>query len=142
MNQKISCIYYEKCSAPICPMLSDKQNKDYIWYPDEEICRRVKGVPESVKQQRKIAKRVEPENHGYYFTPDMLKVPFRVTKRVKGLDPDSYNEQAQLKSWSKRYRGSKKRKISNKVRDQKRVSIALARKHKGGDKNDLINAPV
>ena len=135
MNKRVRCRYYEECSASICPKLSDEQNGNYIWYPypDEEICRLVKNVPDYVKQQRKIAKRIEPENHGYYFTPDMLKVPFRVTKRVKGIDPDNFNEKAQLKSWFKRHRGSKKRKISKQVREQKRETIALARKHKGGD---------
>jgi hypothetical protein len=52
MNQKNECRYYQSYSAPLCPMLSDEQNKNYCWYPDEEICRRKKGMPDWVKQHR------------------------------------------------------------------------------------------
>jgi hypothetical protein len=75
-----NCKFYGSCSAPLCPMLSDEQNTNCIWYPDEDICRKRKGLPDWVKQQRKIAKKAKPENFWHYFTLDMLKVRFRVTK--------------------------------------------------------------
>jgi hypothetical protein len=90
-------------------MLLDEQNSNYIWYPDEEICRKRNNLPDWIRQQRKIAKKVKPENYWYYFTLDMLKVRFRVTSSVKGLDPDNLNEEAQLRAWRKRNKGSKKR---------------------------------
>ena len=49
-----NCRLFDSCSAPICPL--DEQNSEYIWYPDEEICRQRKDVPNWVTQQRKIAK--------------------------------------------------------------------------------------
>jgi hypothetical protein len=104
-----NCKFYGSCSVPLCPMLSDEQNTNYIWYPDEDICRKRKGLPDWVRQQRKIAKKAKPENYRYYFTLEMLEVHFRVTSSVKGLDPDNLNEEAQLRAWRKRNKGSKKR---------------------------------
>jgi hypothetical protein len=130
MNQKNECRYYESCSAPMCPILSDEQNINYCWYPDEDICRRRKGLPDWVRQQRKIAKKAKPENYRYYFTLDMLKVRFRVTSSVKGLDPDNLNEEAQLRAWRKRNKGSKKKKITEKQREQKRRNLMEAIKTK------------
>jgi hypothetical protein len=115
MNKRINCKFYENCSAPICPILSDEQNTNFIWYPDEEICRKRKGLPDWVRQQRKIAKKAKPENCWRYFTLNMLKVRFRVTESVKGLDPnmDLEMEGLQLKAWHKKYRGTKKRKTTD-----------------------------
>ena len=109
MNQKNECRYYQNCSALLCPVLSDEENTNFIWYPDEEICRRRKGLPDWVRQQRKIAKKAKPESFWHYFTLEMLKVRFRVTSSVKGLDPNNLNEEAQLRAWRKRNKGSKKR---------------------------------
>ena len=109
MNKRNTCKYYDGCSAPLCPMLSEEENNKYIWYPDEEICTRRKKLPDWVKQQRKVAKKVSSDNCWFYFTMDMLKVRFRVTKNVKGLDPDK-KESPQLKQWFKRNKGIKKRK--------------------------------
>jgi hypothetical protein len=132
MNQKNDCRYYESCSAPMCPILSDEQNINYCWYPDEDICRRRKGLPDWVRQQRKIAKKAKPDNYRYYLTLEMLKVRFRVTSSVKGLDPDNLNEEAQLRAWRKRNKGSKKKKITEKQREQKRRILMETRKTKWG----------
>ncbi len=104
-----NCKFYGSCSAQMCPVLSDEQNTNYIWYPDEDICRKRKGLPDWVRQQRKIAKKAKPDNYRYYLTLEMLKLRFRVTSSVKGLDPDNLNEEAQLRAWRKRNKGSKKR---------------------------------
>ena len=126
MGQRNNCKYYDGCSAPLCPMLSEEENKNYIWYPDEDICKIKKNIPEWVKQQKKVAKKTGPDNCWFYFTLDMLKVRFRVTNSVKGLDPDK-EETPQLKQWFKRNKGIKKRKISNKQRKQKREQLAKVR---------------
>jgi hypothetical protein len=100
-------------------MLSEQENEKGLWYPDEEICRKRKNIPEWVKKQRKIAKKVKPESHAFYFTLEMLKVPFRVTGNTKGLDPDK-EEPPQLRRWLKRYSQSEKKKLD----------VALGRKPK------------
>ena len=128
MNKRNNCKYYDGCSAPLCPMLSEEENQNYIWYPDEEICTRRMNLPDWVKQQRKVAKKVNPDNFWFYFTMDMLKVRFRVTNSVKGLDPDK-EDSPQLKQWFKRNKGTKKRKISNEQKKQKRDQIKKARKN-------------
>jgi hypothetical protein len=109
-------------------MLSDTQNKSYCWYPDEEICRRRKGVPDWVRQQRKIVK-ARPENCDFYFLLEMLKVPFRVTSRVKGLDPDQplAKEPQQLKAWHKRNKGTTARKLSAEHRAKLKMAAERAR---------------
>ena len=112
MNKRNNCKYYDGCNAQLCPMLSDENNKNYTWYPDEDICTRKKNLPDWVKQQRKVAKKANPDNFWFYFTMDMLKVRFRVTNSVKGIDPNK-KESPQLKQWFKRNKGTKKRKISN-----------------------------
>ena len=81
-----------------------------------------------MKQQRKITKKAKPENFGYYFTLDMLKVPFRVTINIKGLNPDILDEEGQLKAWRKKHKGDRKRKISNELKEKKKQALALARK--------------
>jgi len=130
MTSRSNCRHYGKCSAPLCPLLSEEENKKGLWYPEEEICRRRKYLPEWVRQQRKIAAKAAEENYGFYYTLEMLMVPFRVTKSVKGLDPNRLDEKKQLAVWFKRYRGVRKRKLSAKQRDQKRRLIAHARKVK------------
>lgn len=80
----IDCRYYETCSAPLCPKLSEKVLNDMFWYPDEEICKNKEDMPEWVKVQKKIQKKVKPENVGYMFTVGMLKKVKKVTKEVKG----------------------------------------------------------
>lgn len=136
MNQRNTCKYYNGCSAQPCPMLSDEENKNYIWYPDEEICTRKSNLPEWVKQQRKVAKKAINDNYWFYFTLDMLKVSFRVTKSVKGIDPDK-NKSPQLKQWFKRNKGIKKRKISKAQKKQKREQLAKAREIRGTQKIEL-----
>ena len=144
LNLKITCTHYENCSAPLCPNKSDEQNSNSIWYPDEEICLKRKGLPAWVKQQRKIAQKAKPENCGYYFTLDMLKVPFRVTRSVKGLDPDMplEKEERQLKSWFKRNKGIKGRNFSKEQREQKKERVALARLAKQQKMEQAIEATV
>jgi hypothetical protein len=141
MNQKNDCRYYQSCSAPLCPVLLDEQNSNYIWYPEEEICRRRKGIPDWIKQQRKVAKKAKPENCWHYFTLDMLKVRFRVTSSVKGLDPNMALEKEgqQLKAWHKKNKGTKKRKLSEEQLKKNRLIVVKAReakerKHKPRDR--------
>jgi len=93
------CKHYDGCNAPLCPM-EIEQESNCTWFPDEDICKLNKKPPKWVSQQKKIASKVQPENEAYYFTVEMLSLPFRVTKNVKGLDPD-LNEVAQLRAWKK-----------------------------------------
>lgn len=78
------CPKFETCSAPICPLDQDK--KTYIWYPDEEICRRKDFANEQyIKTQKKLKKKA---NVNTYFTYKMLNRNFIVRKNIKGLNPD------------------------------------------------------
>lgn len=130
MNKvKQNCRYYNGCNAPLCPMATPQEQIFGVWYPDEDICRRRKEVPQWVKQQRKVAKRLNDENVKTYFSLDMLKVPFRVTKKVIGIDPDK-NESRQKTAWFKRYKGTGKRSVSKSVRGQRKEAPAHAREVK------------
>lgn len=87
------CNHYETCNAPMCPY--DENLNKMIWYPDEDICKK-RDVPNWVKKQRKIAGKIR-EKSGY-FTLEMLDRHFRITKALKGLDPNK-DEVPQLERW-------------------------------------------
>jgi hypothetical protein len=62
----------------------DEGAADRYWFADEDICR-VAGVPEWVRRQRKVSRKVAK---GGYFTLAMLKQDCRIYKGMKGIDPD------------------------------------------------------
>jgi hypothetical protein len=78
----MDCKYFDGCSAPLCP--KDEGAADRTWFPDEDICR-LADVPDWVKRQKKIARKAA---QGRYFTLAMLKQDCRISKGMKGIDPD------------------------------------------------------
>ena len=82
------CKHFEKCSAPLCPKLSEQSLHLLYWFPGEEICRLKMGAPKWVKRQRKVTKAVKPENNGFYFPYTTLSNRMRVTEHIKGINPD------------------------------------------------------
>ena len=129
MKQRTACKYYDECSAPLCPLLPDELIDQYIWYPDEGICLRVKNVPDWVKKQRLIAKKCKPENQRFYFTLEMLRVLHRVSPKIRGLNPD-VGAEIQLKRWFKEKQGKKTRTLSEEQREKRREIIKRAREAK------------
>jgi hypothetical protein len=107
-------------------MLSDDENQKGLWYPDEEICRLKKNLPIWVKQQKKIVKKAQGESIKSYFTAEMLKISFRVTAKVRGLDPNK-DEPPQLKAWFARNKGTKRRKLSDRDRRKRQQNMAKMR---------------
>jgi hypothetical protein len=78
----MDCKYFDGCSAPLCP--KDEGVADRTWFPDEDICR-LADVPDWVKRQKKISRKAAT---GGYFTLAMLKQDCRISKGMKGIDPD------------------------------------------------------
>jgi hypothetical protein len=78
----MDCKYFDGCSAPLCPR--DEGAADRAWFSDEDICRLI-SVPEWVKRQRKVSRKAAM---GGYFTLAMLKQDCRISKGMKGIDPD------------------------------------------------------
>jgi hypothetical protein len=78
----MDCKYFDGCSAPLCP--KDEGIADRTWFADEDICR-LANTPEWVKRQRKISKKAAM---GGYFTVAMLKHDCRISRGMKGIDPD------------------------------------------------------
>ena len=74
----------------------------------------------------------------------MLKVPFRVTNSVKGLDPNLplEKEGQQLKAWHKKYKGTKKRKLTEAQKAHKRRILAEARQAKKARKHSNRSGPA
>jgi hypothetical protein len=61
---------------------------DRTWFPDEDICR-LADVPDWVKRQRKVSKKATLGCAlSGYFTLAMLKQDCRISKGMKGIDPD------------------------------------------------------
>jgi len=93
-----TCPKYEGCSAILCPLATEDENNNYIWYPDEDICARYGLGLDWIKRQKKIAKRAKEG----YFTFAMLKRNFIVGNGLQGLDPDEL-EESQLQKWLKKH---------------------------------------
>ena len=93
------CRYYNTCNVPLCPL--DPSRDNYIWYPDEEICKRTEfGKLLWVKNQKKIAKRTKRKD--LYYTYEMLNRKMIIGKGMTGLDPDK-PEKDQLRKWFKNH---------------------------------------
>lgn len=77
----------EACSAPLCP-LDEQSLARGIWYCDEDICRarQFARVP-WVRTQKKMAK-VKASDE-FFFTVAMLNSIGRVSKGLKGANPDA-----------------------------------------------------
>jgi hypothetical protein len=78
----MDCKYFDGCSAPLCP--KDAGIAKRAWFPDEDICR-LAGAPDWVRRQRRVAKKAA---QGGYFTLAMLRQDCRISKNMKGVDPD------------------------------------------------------
>ncbi len=88
------CPRYETCSALICPL---NFHKEYIWFPDDEICRNPDySKLRFIRNQKKIAKKAKDKSK--YFNFQMLNRNCRITKGITGLDPEK-DERLQLKKW-------------------------------------------
>ena len=100
--------HFENCSAPLC-LEADDITDDMIWYSDEEICNAnsKNGVPNWIKQQRKIAKKAKGKNIGF-FTFKMLKRNCVIGSGIKGIDGDRYDVEDQVKRW---FRGHKEKRV-------------------------------
>jgi hypothetical protein len=85
------CKYFDGCSAPLCP--KDGGVADRTWFPDEDICR-LADVPEWVRRQRKVSRKAaKGEAQGGYFTVAMLNHDCRISKGIKGIDPDGTDKE-------------------------------------------------
>jgi hypothetical protein len=83
----MDCKYFDGCSAPLCPRdegVSKLVCTDRTWFADEDICR-LSDVPEWVKRQRKVSRKAAM---GGYFTLAMFKHDCRISKGMKGIDPN------------------------------------------------------
>jgi hypothetical protein len=83
----MDCKYFDGCSAPVCP--KDPGREKTTWFPDEDICR-LADSPDWVKRQRKVSRRAA---RGGYFTLAMLTHDCRISKGIKGIDPDGTDKE-------------------------------------------------
>jgi hypothetical protein len=85
------CKYFDGCSAPLCP--KDEGVADRAWFADEDICR-LSDVPEWVRRQRTIYRKAAMGGaRGGYFTLAMLEHDCRISKGIKGIDPDGTDKE-------------------------------------------------
>jgi hypothetical protein len=83
-----ACRYFDSCSAPLCPEDPDSL-QSCAWFPDEESCHRgdLKGLA-WLRRQRKIARVTGGDPARGCFTFAMLYRDCRISKAIKGVDPD------------------------------------------------------
>lgn len=122
--QKMTCRYFETCSAPICP-LSDASMKNCTWFADEEVCR-VMGFP-FVRRQAKIKKLGLGVEDGC-FTVAMLERNCRIGRGMKGLYPDDFPFDEQEKRWMKAHPELEKREIPEEQKKRMRDAFEKARR--------------
>ena len=109
-----NCGLFEGCDAPLCP-LQQNTVKSGLWYADEDICRARKFQSLSwVKKQKRIAKLGLTAQDGL-FTVKMLNCLDRISKSLKGADPDDIDSEAK---WLKQ-RAGKRARVSQKRRNNK-----------------------
>ena len=83
------CEHYENCAAPLCPKAANLE--EHIWFPNEPICR-LRGAPDWVRKQRKIAKLTNIDS-SKFFTLRMLNAITRINHGLQGADPDYAGDQ-------------------------------------------------
>jgi hypothetical protein len=104
-NQK--CKYFCDCSAPLCP--EDPESLSHSsWFADEEICRK-RPVPEWVKRQRRIAKKLNFDNERGCFTKKMLERKAKISFKMHGVDPSKGPPHKQEEKWLKNHPGPSKK---------------------------------
>lgn len=105
-----TCNKFDSCAAPICPLCSEEENKNYTWFGDEEVC--TKHNPQFVKTQKKIVKK--SQDISTYYTYEMLNRNFMIKEGITGLNPDIV-EFSQLKKWLQGH------KIGRKLTEEERL---------------------
>ena len=103
-----SCPGYESCAAPLCPRDAPTL-KGGQWFVGEPVCcaRAFVSVP-WLRTQKRIARVMDGQGaEAGYFTVGMLSTIQRVTKGVRGVDPDGrageYSWQRQREAGVNRY---------------------------------------
>ena len=96
---KVGCRYFNSCSAPLCPK-DEKSLEHGSWFPGEETCR-LSPMPEFVKRQRKITRKISFE--AGCFTYRMLQQKCRVSSGMKGVYPDKGMPHELEADWLKKH---------------------------------------
>ena len=94
------CHRFNSCSAPLCPL--DPQSLEFgIWFPTEDVCARrfADGTPRWVKLQRRIQRKVGRTYEIGYFTHKMLEVCGKVGAGIRGINPESLNQDKRIAAW-------------------------------------------
>lgn len=83
------CPHFDSCSAPLCP--EDPASLVHgAWFGDEEVCRRAdyRSLP-IVHVQRRIARLTSGDPGRGCFTAPMLGQGCRLTRAIRGIDPEA-----------------------------------------------------
>jgi hypothetical protein len=94
----MKCPHFSTCSAPLCP--DDSTLETAAWFPGEEICRR-EGIAFAAVQRRIMRAGIGGDT---CFTVSMLRRKVKVSKGLRGLDPERPRSEA-LASWLLRHKG-------------------------------------
>lgn len=130
METKEQCNKWNECSAPICPLNSEKEN--FTWFCDEDIC--TKQSPQFVKTQRKILKKSKDKST--YYTYEMLNRNCIIKEGITGLNPDEA-ESAQLKKWIKNHKHIKE--LSEEEKQAMRVKFQARNGNLEGSQAGLLS---
>jgi hypothetical protein len=99
MTMERECQHYDDCDAPLCPLRTRGQNSHYAWFGWDEVCQKEGDVPFWLKQQREIDSQIKIRNRHTVFELMMLEAPLKITRHVKGLNPEAEDNSFEIRKW-------------------------------------------
>jgi hypothetical protein len=107
---RTDCKNFEKCSAPLCPLLPEKELAQLGWISDEEICTIIEHRRKNswIVRQRSIQRKADPDN------PNEKNGEFRLYKveelsKKAQTKPKTEEQKERIRKAGNSYREEKKR---------------------------------
>lgn len=70
----IDCRYFDNCSAPLCPQLSETVLKVLFWFSDEPVCKNKDETPEWLERQRELKRNHQTSEPVKYTYSKLAKI--------------------------------------------------------------------
>jgi hypothetical protein len=139
-----SCPHFHNCNVPVCP-LNPQSLTHAAWFPDEETCHKadLRTAPWIVRQRR-IAKATGADRDRGSFTFAILATDFRITKALRGLDPDAGPaDSAAVQAWIEKHPAiTEAERARLRAQGQKKVAIYGGFASRKGQNGSFADKPA
>ncbi len=131
MNKPEECQRFETCGAPLCP-LDQESLENGIFYASEEVCTRQGLKLLWLRNQRKIARKTKDPDIGF-FTINMIDRRIKISKAIKGIDPDRPDEEKLLLNrWFRLHPDRPKKVLTKEQLEKMQRGLQAYKANKGG----------